>query len=385
MANPKILIVDDEPFNLDYLEQELQDLNYETVSAVNGRDALDKVDTELPDLILLDIMMPIMDGFQVLSQLKIKPSTRDIPVIVISAGSDLKNVVNGIQLGAEDYLPKPFEPSLLRARISSSLEKKRLLDLQHRYLKGLERELEIGRVIQKGFLPSKLPQVDGWEIAVYFKAAREVAGDFYDAFYQGSEKEICLVIADVCDKGVGAALFMTLFRSLLRFAMGMTDAFGDHSSAARLQYAVSLTNNYVAHNHGETGMFATIFFGLLDPATGTLAYINAGHESPLLVRNNGACVPLKKTGPAVGVFADGEFAVQEVGLNPGDLLFTFTDGAPDCLDMQGNSFGRECLISLLDNDLPADILLTKIRTKLDEYCGEAEQFDDITFLAVRRL
>ena len=128
MTNPKILIVDDEPFNVDYLEQELEEADYKIISAVNGQEALDKVQSESPDLILLDIMMPVMDGFEVLSRLKANLSTRDIPVIVISANSDLRSMVRGIQLGAEDYLPKPFEPVLLHARISSSLEKKHLRD-----------------------------------------------------------------------------------------------------------------------------------------------------------------------------------------------------------------------------------------------------------------
>lgn len=123
MNESKILIVDDEPFNLDYLEQELEELDYVTVRAVNGQEALDKVVSETPDLVLLDIMMPIMDGFEVLTRLKADSSLREIPVIVISANNDLKSVVRGIQLGAEDYLPKPFEPALLKARISSSLEK----------------------------------------------------------------------------------------------------------------------------------------------------------------------------------------------------------------------------------------------------------------------
>jgi len=134
MNNPKILIVDDEPFNVDYLEQELEDSDYKIIAAVNGQDALDKVQAEPPDLILLDIMMPVMDGFEVLTRLKANPSTRDIPIIVISANSDLRSVVKGIQLGAEDYLPKPFEPTLLHARISSSLEKKRLRDQQRKLL-----------------------------------------------------------------------------------------------------------------------------------------------------------------------------------------------------------------------------------------------------------
>jgi adenylate cyclase len=130
---PKVLIVDDEPFNIDYLEQELEELNYHILTAVNGQEALDKIQSELPDLVLLDIMMPVLDGFAVLAQVKADPLLRDIPVIVISAANDLESVVKGIQQGAEDYLPKPFEPTLLHARISASLEKKSLRD-QHRKL-----------------------------------------------------------------------------------------------------------------------------------------------------------------------------------------------------------------------------------------------------------
>jgi len=131
--SPKILIVDDEPFNVDFLEQELEELNYVTISAGNGQEALDRVASETPDLVLLDIMMPIMDGFAVLARMKADPKLRDIPVIIISAMNDLQSVVRGIEHGAEDYLPKPFEPVLLQARISSSLEKKRLRD-EHRRL-----------------------------------------------------------------------------------------------------------------------------------------------------------------------------------------------------------------------------------------------------------
>src|SRR5258706_3766297 len=199
---PKILIVDDEPLNVDYLEQELEELNYATISSTNGREALDKIISESPDLVLLDIMMPIMDGFAVLERVKTNPAIRDIPMIVISANNDLQSVVKGIQLGADDYLPKPFEPTLLQARIQSSLEKKRLRDLQGLYLKSLERELNIARDIQKEFLPVQLPKLDGWEVASYFKAAKEVAGDFYDAFIL-PDGNLAFVVADICGKGVG--------------------------------------------------------------------------------------------------------------------------------------------------------------------------------------
>jgi len=151
MTQPTILIVDDEPFNVDYLEQELDELNYKTITAVNGQDALDKIQAEHPDLVLLDIMMPIMDGFGVLERVKADQSTRDIPVIVISANNDLQSVVRGIKLGAEDYLPKPFEPTLLQARITASLEKKSLRDQQRKLLHTFASDAVAEQLMAKGF------------------------------------------------------------------------------------------------------------------------------------------------------------------------------------------------------------------------------------------
>jgi class 3 adenylate cyclase len=148
---PRILIVDDEPFNVDYLEQELAELEYDTLSATNGQEALDCIHSSPPDLVLLDIMMPIMDGFAVLERLKADPSTRDIPVIVISAMTDLQSVVKGIKGGAEDYLPKPFEPTLLHARISASLEKKLLRDQQRKLLHTFASEEVANQLMADGF------------------------------------------------------------------------------------------------------------------------------------------------------------------------------------------------------------------------------------------
>ena len=148
---PKILIVDDEPFNVDYLEQELDDLNYDTISACNGQEALDQLQAESPDLVLLDIMMPVLDGFAVLARMKADSTLRNIPVIIISAMNDLQSVVKGIEQGAEDYLPKPFEPVLLHARISSSLEKKRLRDEHRRLIRTFADKEVAEELMSKGF------------------------------------------------------------------------------------------------------------------------------------------------------------------------------------------------------------------------------------------
>jgi sigma-B regulation protein RsbU (phosphoserine phosphatase) len=389
MTKPRILIVDDEPFNVDYLEQELEGADHETIVAVNGQEALDLVERQAPDLILLDIMMPVLDGFEVLSRLKANPATRNIPVIVISAQSDLRSVVRGIQLGAEDYLPKPFEPTLLHARVSSSLDKKRLRDLEQLYLKSLQREMDIAREIQLGFLPAELPQVAGWEIAAYLKAAHNVAGDFYDAFLLPDGHLAC-VIGDVCDKGVGAALFMTLFRSLIRATStsAVSTLECDVTSltpAERLRHVVSFTNNYLVEIHGGANMFATVFIGFFDLHTGTLSYINCGNEPPLWRASRGEITALKPTGPVMGVIPGAAFTVKEVTLDKNDLLLVFTDGIPDACNSADESFGRARLLTLLQEDAATPArLVTQIEDCLQQFIGSADQFDDITFLAIKR-
>ena len=391
MSNPKILIVDDEPFNVEYLEQELEELNYETIAAINGQDALDKVRSEVPDLVLLDIMMPVMDGFEVLSRLKADPAVHDIPVIVISADNNLQSVVKGIQMGAEDYLPKPFEPTLLYARISSCLEKKHLRDLQQLYLNSLEREMDIAREIQMSFLPSELPKIEGWEIAAYFKAAHEVAGDFYDAFTLPDGNFAC-VIGDVCGKGVGAALFMTLFRSLIRATSTSDIAHSGKNMktltpAERLQHVISFTNHYITETHGDANMlFSTVFIGIFNIKENTLTYINCGNEPPLLLGKGRVVTALPPTGPVLGVIPDACFSVKEIPVEINNLLLAFTDGIPDALNTDNLSFSNERLQNILSGtDITPEALLHNIETQLHHFIGEADQFDDITMLAVKRV
>ena len=117
----KILIVDDEPFNVDVLQQELEDLNYQIITAANGQEALDKIRSQQPDLILLDLMMPVLDGFAVLSQIKADNDLRDIPVIIVSAADDSKSIVKGIKQGADDYITKPIDAEHLKKKVKEHL------------------------------------------------------------------------------------------------------------------------------------------------------------------------------------------------------------------------------------------------------------------------
>jgi two-component system, cell cycle response regulator len=178
----KILVVDDEPFNVDYLEQELEELNYETLSAANGREALAQIESGHSDVVLLDIMMPVMDGFQVLTHLKATSTWRDLPVIVISAMTDMRSVVKGIKLGADDYLPKPFDDVLLKARLHACVEKKWLRDQEMVYLRAVAALTAAAAAVEAStFDPQNLLDVAGRDddlgqlVRLFAQMAREVA------------------------------------------------------------------------------------------------------------------------------------------------------------------------------------------------------------------
>ncbi len=396
-----ILIVDDNETNQDLLIRLLEREGYSVNTAINGREALEKVQVFPYDLILLDLIMPEMDGYQTLQYLKADEQWRNIPVIMISALNEIDNVINCIEIGAEDYLPKPFNSVLLRARIGACLEKKFLRDKEVEYLNQLEaysqalnQELEKGRDMQRNFLPATFPQVSGWEIGAFFKPARQVAGDFYDTF-KLPQNYLGLVIADVCDKGVGAALFMALFRSLIRLFSGQITLEGLSLPGAKTDLfealdaldAVKLTNDYIAQNHGDLGMFATLFFGVLEPETGVLYYINGGHEPLFIINSNGGIrETLKSTGPAVGMLPNLKFKIKQTQLLDGDILFGYTDGVPEARAIDGKFFTAQRLLSILEEPpVSANQLIQTISNQVLKFTGEAEQHDDITILSIQKL
>lgn len=253
----------------------------------------------------------------------------------------------------------------------------------------LERELEIGQSIQKNFLPETIPVIDGWSLDGLLRPARKVAGDFFDFFLVPDVGRIGIVIGDVCDKGVGAALFMSLFRSLIRsgalhrYAAGGT--VGVEDPATLLRRTMRATNQYVASTHPGSSIFATVFFGLLEPRTGELAYVNAGHEAPVVCGRSGIRAHLSATGPVIGLIENLEHAVGEATLAPGELLFGYTDGATDARNEAGQQFGEERLLEeMCRGASEASSVLQRLLAALDAFGGRAEQYDDITMICVHR-
>jgi sigma-B regulation protein RsbU (phosphoserine phosphatase) len=382
----QILVVDDNEDNRDMLARRLRRMGHAVVEAENGRVALERLRQQPFDLVLLDIMMPEVNGFQVLEQVHQVPEWRHIPVVVISALDDMDSVVRCVELGAEDYLFKPFNAVLLNARVAACLDKKWLRDQEQAHLAALRQEMELGRQIQADFMPMELPTLPGWEIAARFHPAYEVAGDFYDVFRLPGNR-LGLLLGDVSGKGVGAALFMALTRSLLR-------AFADRARTddalpftdADILDAVRLTNRYILRHHQQrTNMFATLFMGVLEVTSGQLSYVNAGHVPPLLARAAAGCESLEPTGPLVGVTEDIPFRVHDTHLNPGDSLLIYTDGVTEAMNARHELLGTERLMTVLDRPpTSADNLLDRIEAMVRAHSGTASLSDDLTLLALRR-
>ncbi len=270
-----------------------------------------------------------------------------------------------------------------------------------------ERELEVAREIQNSFLVKDYPQPEGWEIATRIRSARQVGGDFYDVFPVTASKQVALIMADVCDKGVGAAMYMAIFRTLLRAfsdqqyilrwaGVPMADPVDSPTTVLRrdtalasgtpaLKNAIELTNNYIATQHADSNMFATVFFGLLSPADGSLYYINAGHEEPLIFAQGALKARLAPTGPAVGMLPNREFNVERASLARGESLLLYTDGVADALNARNERFSEERLVAAAaqSSDSAAG-MLDSLSNAVDSHIGGIAQFDDITLLTVHR-
>ncbi|MBO2448754.1 PP2C family protein-serine/threonine phosphatase [Actinomadura barringtoniae] len=367
-----------------------------------------------PDLLLIAASVGLRQLARVSQRFE---STGEPPTTVVFSDGDLAALEACVRAGF-DYVVPPYLPSLMRTRVSSCWERRELASTVEEMtaaasLREYERELSIAHEIQAGFLPEELPAPPGWEVAARFEPAQSVGGDFYDVFELLDGRRLAFVVADVCDKGVGAALFMALIRTLVRHTAEHTGRqslfIGDMEAAARsltagdilaagndlaasptlsvaaqpLVQAVVGTNQYLARNHLRQGYFATMFFGVLDPESGTLLYINGGHNPPLLLRKRGGHIMLQPTGPAVGMVPDSEFMLAHTTMEPGDTLFAYTDGVVEARDTAGEMFGTDRMIEVVTAPgSSAEELLTGADASLQHHMGTADQWDDITMLAL---
>jgi serine phosphatase RsbU (regulator of sigma subunit) len=240
----------------------------------------------------------------------------------------------------------------------------------------LERELEVARGIQESFLPDKLPSFAGWELAACYRAARQVGGDFYDVFPLKINKKWGLVIADVADKGVPAALFMALSRTLIRAA-----AYSRDDPAETLSRV-----NEMLLSDSRSDLFVTVWYGVWDPATGDIAYASAGHNPPILFRANGFAEELRGKGIVLGVINTVNLERRSVHLSSGDVLVAYTDGLTEAFRTDGTEFGvvglQSAAVSARQGSATA--IMERIEHAVDAFTAGEPPFDDMTMIVLKR-
>jgi serine phosphatase RsbU (regulator of sigma subunit) len=375
-----ILVVDDTRANLRLLSRILTERGYQVRPVPDGALALAAARAEPPDLILLDIRMPEMDGYQVCEQLKADASTRDVPIIFISALDATRDKVNAFAVGGVDYITKPFQSREVLARVETHLALRRLhAQLQDANAK-MERELALAGEVQASFLPREWPSLPGWDLSLTLEPARDTSGDFYDVNLLPDGK-LGILVADVVEKGVGAALFMALSWILVR------------TYAARFpaqpELVLSAVNRRILEDTNAK-QFVTVFYGILDPATGTLVYSNAGHCPPYVVSaRQGENVPrLMRTGLPLGLFADKTWERKTAHVDHGDVLVLYTDGITEAENAQEDFYGEGRLVESVRANLgrPAQEIQDAIMADLRRFVGDAPtvQHDDIALAVVVR-
>jgi sigma-B regulation protein RsbU (phosphoserine phosphatase) len=381
-----ILVVDDNENNRAMLSRRLAREGYtRVVTAADGRQALDLLASQRFDVVLLDIMMPEVNGYQVLETLKADPKRRDIPVIMISALDEMESAIRCIELGAEDYLPKPFDPTLLRARVGASLEKKRLRDEVMRHVQRMEHELETARAIQLSMVPSEFPiptPERPLEVYATLQPAYEVGGDLYDFFWAGAER-LCLVVADVSNKGAPAALFMARAKAVLRLlAAELAHTAGDALFPAEL---LARANEELCQDNPHA-MFATLVLCMVDARTGGASWCTAGHDPPYLVAPDGAVTRLAGgCNMPAGIEPVFTRIVENTQLARGGSLFVFTDGVTEAMNERKELFGASRLEAALRaraGCAPRDVV-DGVLEEVRGFAGGVEQSDDIAALACR--
>jgi sigma-B regulation protein RsbU (phosphoserine phosphatase) len=334
-----VLVVDDIAENRDILVRRLQRFGLIGIEqAANGLQALEAIGRRNFDLVLLDIMMPEMNGFEVLKKLWESGKITDMPVIVISALSELESVVRCIELGAEDFILKPFNATLLRARVMATLEKKKMRDEMRQELMRKRMELTEARTLQLALTPPPYRgSLHGRSLAVdvLLEPAKEVGGDLVDYFLV-DENLLVLVLGDVSDKGAGAALVMARTHALIRGFAARPDA--EELFLAPDRAATLLNATLAAAN--ATGMFVTLFLGTFDARTGRFVYVRAGHVPPFLRRASGVIERLLGTsGLPIGVLEGATYSPTTIELCSGDCLLALTDGITEAMNPEKKLFG----------------------------------------------
>jgi phosphoserine phosphatase RsbU/P len=368
-----ILVVDDSPVNLQVLVRTLHGTGHRVLAAKDGRAALDIARRAKPDLMLLDVMMPEVDGFEVCRAIKADPETQDTVVIFLSALGEVADKVSGLKLGAVDYVTKPIQAEEVLARVANHLTSQYLERELRRNRDRLNRELEAAARMQRKILPPSLPSHASLQFAAHYQTSRHAGGDYYDVM-DLDEDRFGVMVADVSGHGAPAAIVMAMMRT----ALHAYSAAPDEPSAV-----LTFLNEHFDYLHGSA-MFATALYAVLHADSRTVQLSCAGHPPPLISRPSQGVTTLPVDAVTPLLLMDlGAVPTTTHQLQRGDRLLLYTDGvtereAPDGRmydDRLAASFGKVAHLA------PSAILWSLV-ADLEAFADGREPSDDFTLLVI---
>ena len=389
-----ILVVDDTPANLQVLAGMLKDRGHKVRPVPGGKLALLAARRDPPDLILLDINMPEMNGYEVCQHLKADDDLKGIPVIFISALTEQLDKVKAFATGGVDYITKPFQMEELHARVETHLKLRGLqIELEEtnaRLAKAnarMSRDLEAAAKIQETFLPRDVPRVPGADFAWVYRPCDELAGDGLNVVPLG-ECRVGLYVLDVSGHGVAAALLsVTLSRLLSPPSEPSSILVSEGDVRDRLDVtppaSVAARLNRLFPFDTATEQFATMVYGILNAATGEFRYTSAGHPGPVHLPSGGEPVILESEGFPIGL-ADAAYEERSVLLRSGDRLYLYSDGVPEAMDSAGKPFGDARLLEAIGRSRsePLRESVATLVSEIARWHGSERPQDDISILAV---
>ena len=318
-----ILIAEDDPLNLDILRRRVERFGYRVTTTGDGGSAWLELQKGTYDLVLLDMMMPIMDGFELLRHLRNDPRLSLVPVLMISGGDQEHSIARCIEAGADDYLMKPVNPIFLRARIGACLERKRLRDLEQRtHAALLESQSHLAEELAEAsryvscLLPKPLSHPDV-TACWHFQSCSQIGGDGFG--YRWIDKDHwTFFLFDVCGHGVGAAMLSISILNVLR-TLSLPDT--DFKSPQSVLQGLNLAFPMEAHNE----QYFTCWYGVYSPSTRQLRFGSAGHPPALCIEGD-TCTLLRTQGPPIGAIDDARFREESRILTPSCRLIVISDG-----------------------------------------------------------
>lgn len=370
----QILIVEDDPFLREWVSYELETEGYIVSLAADGFSGLAQAQAQnRPDLILLDVQLPGMDGFTLCRTLQTNPYTSNIPVVFLTARAAMEDKLTGFNTGGIDYLTKPFKMTELKARIKNFLAHDALSRQQG--ARDMAATIKQAADLQKSLIPTKIPAICGLDLCARYRPASHISGDFYD-FFVRPDGQLVFTAADISGKGLPAAMTMSAVRTALR---------GPARLLSGPAAVLSQANDNLYDDLTEINKFSTVFMGFYNPATRQVTYANAGHSPVIYYPAGEQARILESDGPPLGVLPTMLSQNHQLTLNPNDVLMICSDGFNEAENQDGAFFGREQLLSAVTHlaHKPAGQIVSALFEQINAFAAGRAQLDDQTLIVLK--